>query len=828
VAKKPNFLHRVIKASKSRKVILQNKQSPGDLLMLTAAVRDLKLSHPDIYVDVRTSCDDLWENNPYLTPLDENDKDVEFHKVEYPLIHNSNHRPFHFIHGFRKDIEDKLKISINVTDFKGDIHLSEEEKELVSPVEKFGVDKDFWILMAGGKYDFTAKWWNPEYYQQVVNHFGSRILFVQGGHKDHWHPKLSGVIDLVGKTSLREFIRLVYHSTGIITPVSFSMHLAPAVEVKNKKNRERPCVVIAGGREPTQWEAYPNHQFLSTTGCLSCCKTGGCWKSRCQRMDDKKPKDEKHLCTQPVRVNRKLYIPRCMDMIKPFDVIRGVELYHEGDLLSYHSNATLPNIVKRTKRKKILIASFQRSGTHFLINTLSDNLVDIDEGWIDVINTTKNKWVNKVTPKNLPTKIREQLIDQYYPNRINKCVKTHYQGSVLAKHIDELLQYYDIFYIIRDPKDNMVSCYNFYNKTKYEDFIKEPNFSKFLRKDISDARTETQPFSYSIIKSENVIQKWSQHVDSWLKLKKKGVHFIRYEDLKNDLEDTMHFIEENSSQELKKKLKPVPLSDKRYRPDYKDKKIARGTDGAWKKYFNFSDMQWLKKNLKRGNVERFYDWNYASIDVLLERYEKKRDFSFMQIGAFDGVRSDSIHSAVVRNNWKGILIEPQRIPFNRLLRNYKDQQGLIFENCAITTKNGFATIYNIPSDKIYGSVLKDATPYHLQHKDDLRTKKVKSCTFQEIIDKHNVNHLTFLTIDVEGYEPQLIRSIDFSKIKPTIIHFEKCHLSKQKFARLRNFLIKQGYIIFEEHIDATAILKSEKLPKYIMKEASKYAKKTFI
>ena len=30
-----------------RKVILRNGQSPGDILMLTAAVRDLKLSHPD-------------------------------------------------------------------------------------------------------------------------------------------------------------------------------------------------------------------------------------------------------------------------------------------------------------------------------------------------------------------------------------------------------------------------------------------------------------------------------------------------------------------------------------------------------------------------------------------------------------------------------------------------------------------------------------------------------------------------------------------------------------------------------------------------------------
>ncbi len=53
-----------------KKLILRNFQSPGDILMLTAAVRDLHRCHPRQYViDVRSPCPDLWLNNPYLTPL---------------------------------------------------------------------------------------------------------------------------------------------------------------------------------------------------------------------------------------------------------------------------------------------------------------------------------------------------------------------------------------------------------------------------------------------------------------------------------------------------------------------------------------------------------------------------------------------------------------------------------------------------------------------------------------------------------------------------------------------------------------------------------------
>src|SRR5437588_9867916 len=61
-----------------QKLILANFQSPGDLVMLTAAVRDLHQCYPGRFItDVRTDSPALWENNPYLTPLDANDVDVK-------------------------------------------------------------------------------------------------------------------------------------------------------------------------------------------------------------------------------------------------------------------------------------------------------------------------------------------------------------------------------------------------------------------------------------------------------------------------------------------------------------------------------------------------------------------------------------------------------------------------------------------------------------------------------------------------------------------------------------------------------------------------------
>ena len=53
-----------------RKVIFELSQSPGDVTVMTAAVRDLHRAHAGQFqTDVRTTAMELWENNPHITPI---------------------------------------------------------------------------------------------------------------------------------------------------------------------------------------------------------------------------------------------------------------------------------------------------------------------------------------------------------------------------------------------------------------------------------------------------------------------------------------------------------------------------------------------------------------------------------------------------------------------------------------------------------------------------------------------------------------------------------------------------------------------------------------
>ena len=319
-----------LRSGMARKLILKNFQSPGDIVMLTAAVRDLHACCPGEFItDVRTSCPDLWLHNPHVTKLSDDDPEAEQTECHYPLIHSSNQRPYHFIHGFMEYLGERLGVRVVPLRFHGDIHLAEDERQLPAGarvLEELGTR--FWIVVAGGKFDFTVKWWDAARYQSVVDGLIGRVRFVQVGESGHHHPALQRVVDLRGRTTMRDLVRLIYHADGVLCPVTLAMHLAAAVPARAGGPPLRPCVVVAGGREPPHWEAYPGHQFIHTVGMLECCRDGGCWRSRVAPIGDGDEKDQTNLCVDVVG-----NLPRCMDMISPGEVIRRIEGYYRGGIL---------------------------------------------------------------------------------------------------------------------------------------------------------------------------------------------------------------------------------------------------------------------------------------------------------------------------------------------------------------------------------------------------------------------------------------------------------------------------------------------------------------
>ena len=295
-----------------RRIILKQKNSPGDVLTFTRALGDLKLTFPDWEIDVRSPCPEIFENNPHLTPLDEKDPNVEIYEIGYSDVNISGWNGLHYTDAFRNDIEIKLGVKINKTGIKPELYVSDLEKGWINQVEcEFGWKGKFWILNAGRKADNELKFYDK--WQQVVdllnNYFEDKVKIVQIGHQNHIHSELDGVLNLVGKTDLRQLIRLTYWSEGTLGPLSFQFVMAAAFK--------KPGVVVAGGKEGVRWHIYPHIRHLCVNGAIDCCKWDGCWlggeKGKC-----------KHLIND---------IPLCFSMIKPYMIFDAVKMYYKGGVL---------------------------------------------------------------------------------------------------------------------------------------------------------------------------------------------------------------------------------------------------------------------------------------------------------------------------------------------------------------------------------------------------------------------------------------------------------------------------------------------------------------
>lgn len=318
-----------------KKYILRYYSAPGDTLVLTALVRDIKARYgDDVLVDVRTYySDSIWLNNPHLTTIADSDRDaqkIQLKETAY-ITQSRNGVRQHYLTAYFRDFVAKTGLPVTLTKPYGDIHLTEQER--ARPI----IDGDYLVIVPGGKLDATVKFWPTEYYQEVVRLGMERgWRFVQEGAAKprHIHPPLTDALSMIGKTNIRDLLVNIYHSLGVVCGISLPMHIAGALQ--------RPCVVLAGGREDPHWEQYANlfpeqfggscapveveHTYLNTMGQLSCCTKSGCWRQRVVKLHDGVAKHENSLCDYPESVGTQP-VARCMKMITPQSVVDALATY---------------------------------------------------------------------------------------------------------------------------------------------------------------------------------------------------------------------------------------------------------------------------------------------------------------------------------------------------------------------------------------------------------------------------------------------------------------------------------------------------------------------
>ncbi len=294
----------------ARRITLINDCCPGDVTVMSAAVESLHAAHPGDYITAYAgTAPELFDHNPHISPMHAG-HNWEPVKLTYPLIDRCDDVPVHFMNGYCKFLEDLLGKPVPLAVNRPHLYLAPEEQGWISQVaELTGGHSRYWLVNAGYKDDYPAKWWGTTNFQRVIDMLRGRVLFVQIGEASHAHPPLAGVLDVRGKTDTRQLMRMVYHAAGGLGPSTFLQHLCAGFE--------KPYICLAGGREPLAWQHYPRQATLSTVGVTPCSASRAgrsCWKDRASASPDKPGAS---LCELPVISGGGELITACLESLRP-------------------------------------------------------------------------------------------------------------------------------------------------------------------------------------------------------------------------------------------------------------------------------------------------------------------------------------------------------------------------------------------------------------------------------------------------------------------------------------------------------------------------------
>lgn len=175
-----------------------------------------------------------------------------------------------------------------------------------------------------------------------------------------------------------------------------------------------------------------------------------------------------------------------------------------------------------------------------------------------------------------------------------------------------------------------------------------------------------------------------------------------------------------------------------------------------------------------------------------EFFSKQKSGIFVDVGAHDGVTFSNTYF-LNKNGWVGLCIEPIEERYNELVNNRPD--CIPINGCAYN-REGTIQFSRIDGYSEMLSGISECYPNEhisrIQHELKLMGGGIeiqtKQCfTLKRLCDLYGIDHISYLTIDTEGSELEILEGL--GDIKVDVIDVEENYDSQ----KIRTFLEKKGF-----------------------------------
>lgn len=152
------------------------------------------------------------------------------------------------------------------------------------------------------------------------------------------------------------------------------------------------------------------------------------------------------------------------------------------------------------------------------------------------------------------------------------------------------------------------------------------------------------------------------------------------------------------------------------------------------------------------------------------------------------------------NGSKGINIEPDKNLFDEFIKERKNDINL---NIGISNEPGMLEYFVLNEKALNTFSKEDAIKAEKEGKNIVESKMIKTDTLNNVINAYTNNKFpNFLSLDVEGFDEEVLKSIDFENNYPLVICVETISFSEsgrgEKNNSIIQLLLKNQYILYAD------------------------------
>lgn len=192
------------------------------------------------------------------------------------------------------------------------------------------------------------------------------------------------------------------------------------------------------------------------------------------------------------------------------------------------------------------------------------------------------------------------------------------------------------------------------------------------------------------------------------------------------------------------------------------------------------------------------NWGYAyekfksntnEDEIFVNLLKGKKQGLIVDIGAADGVTGSNSFKLINEYAFSSIMLEAMDYFYDFLKILYKENEKVKIFHCAVTEHEDLEYINLYYENKVFvqeRSGLSSTLPIFSDF------KVVRTCFLNNILSSCNVNKIDVLSIDIEGKDFAILKTIDYEKYKISIICLEKVN----NFLELSEFLKEKNFIFY--------------------------------